>query len=70
MFASPFEVWMMNLSQEIPKHSLHYMTKEEAYEELKKETGQDFGYEVDKWEEWGRRAGKYYPRTGDPRLES
>jgi hypothetical protein len=68
MFASPFEVRMLNLRQELPEHSICYMTKEEAYEELKKETGQDFGYDVHKWEEWGRRAGEYYPRAGDPRL--
>jgi hypothetical protein len=68
MFASPIEILILNLRQELGKNSLCYMTRAEAYEELKKETGEDFGFDADKWTEWGRSHGKLYPRAGDERL--
>src|SRR5262249_32743289 len=33
--------------------SMYYLPKATAYEELKKLTGQDFGYDDMLWEEWG-----------------
>lgn len=68
MFASPIEVLIMNLRQELPAYSLHYLSKEEAYEELKRETGEDFGPDAEKWTKWGREHGRFYPRAGDERL--
>jgi hypothetical protein len=52
MRASPFEILLANLRQEMPD-PVHKMSREEAYEELKRYTGQDFGFDVKLWEEWG-----------------
>lgn len=46
------EIYISNLKERIPEGSMAYMTKEDAYIELKKWTGQDFGYDADKWEQW------------------
>src|SRR5262249_12121164 len=54
MFATPFEIRLANLRQRMPD-PLYWMDKETAYEELKKLTGQDFGYDEKRWEEWGFR---------------
>jgi hypothetical protein len=31
--------------------TLHYVSRDAAYEELKNRTGEDFGYDVEKWRE-------------------
>lgn len=54
MFATPFEILLMNLAQELPERALYYIPRSEAYERLKRKTGKDFGYDLDKWNDWGR----------------
>jgi hypothetical protein len=49
------QTFLLNLKQEIPEWDMmSYMTREEAYEALKKHTGQDFGYDIEAWERWFR----------------
>jgi hypothetical protein len=44
---------LKNLKQEIPSYMRReYLPREAAYEKLKALTGQDFGYDTAKWEEW------------------
>ncbi len=52
MRATPIEIFLENLEQVFPQDSLEYMPKEQAYEELKKATGVDFGYDASKWRQW------------------
>jgi hypothetical protein len=54
MRATPAEVFLENLEQIWPEDALDYMPRERAYEELKRLTGQDFGYDVEKWKSWLR----------------
>ena len=53
MFASPFEISLLNLCQLIPKQSLYYMTTNTAKEELMTISGEDFGLDAKRWEQWG-----------------
>jgi hypothetical protein len=49
----PLEGLLKNLRQEIPQNRRReYLTKEQAYESLKKLTGKDFDYRIDDWEEY------------------
>jgi hypothetical protein len=51
---SPFEFLLRNLEgipDGMPRDSW-YMSQERAYSELKRQTGQDFGYDVDAWAQW------------------
>jgi hypothetical protein len=49
------QILIGNLEQKFsPKNAKIYSTKEIAYEELKRRTGQDFGYDVDAWIKWLR----------------
>ncbi|CAB1067663.1 hypothetical protein JY97_16125 [Alkalispirochaeta odontotermitis] len=52
MRALPIDMFLMNLEETFPPDSLYYMTKEQAYEELKKATGADFGYDIETWKKW------------------
>jgi hypothetical protein len=52
MWATPFEIMLANLRQRNPD-PMYYKPRVEAYEELKRITGQDFGYNDLRWEEWG-----------------
>jgi hypothetical protein len=61
MFASPFEICLMNLCQLLPKQSLYYQTREEAYNELKLISNEDYGYDITQWEEWGRNNNQFLP---------
>jgi len=36
----------------IPRTRRDYLPREKAYEMLKKDTGQDFGYDVKAWKKW------------------
>jgi|GEM_PF-6874592 len=41
------------MKQEIPSYiRREYLTREDAYEKIKVMTGQDFGMNVEQWEEW------------------
>jgi hypothetical protein len=47
------EQWLLrNLAGDIASDRRAYMTKEQAYAELKQWTGQDLGYDVQKWRDW------------------
>ncbi|HEX9062688.1 MAG TPA: hypothetical protein VF941_21160 [Clostridia bacterium] len=49
----PIEGYLKNLKQEIsPRTKRLYMSKEQAYEMLKKYTGKDFGYDIKAWEKY------------------
>lgn len=45
---------LLNLKGEIEPRRREYLSRKEAYAQLKLHTGQDFGYDVDKWEQWVR----------------
>lgn len=64
MFASPYGVALLNLCQALPRDSVNFMTKMEAYNWLKDHTGQDFGLDPLKWEEWCQKHRKLYPGWG------
>ena len=46
------QLLVVNLKQGLPPGAVGYCTKEEAYEGLKKRTGQDFGYDIRAWRRW------------------
>ena len=49
----PIERLLKNMKQEIPSYMRReYLTREDAYEKIKVMTGQDFGMNVEQWEEW------------------
>ena len=49
MSAMPAEVLLDNLEGVWPEDALEFMPKERAYQELKALTGEDWGYDVEKW---------------------
>lgn len=54
-----FEGLLKNLRQEIPPDRRRtFLTRDRAYELLKERTGEDFGYDADRWEQWLRSQGK------------
>ena len=56
---TPVQKLLSNLEQKFPEHfGRLYMPKEKAYERLKQETGQDFGYDVEAWRKWFRENGR------------
>jgi hypothetical protein len=49
----PLEGALKNLKQDIPpERRREYLPRERALELLKEWTGQDFGFDVPKWEAW------------------
>ena len=48
---TPIQLVIANLMEKRPKNSVGYMTKEQAYEQLKRDSNQDYGYDVGKWVE-------------------
>ncbi len=61
MFASPFQMLLVNLRQELPPASLYYLTKEEAYRRLKELSQKDFGHDDKLWETWGFENSQFLP---------
>jgi hypothetical protein len=50
---TPLAGALKNLKQEVPpQRRRDYVPRERALELLKQWTGQDFGYDLDKWEAW------------------
>jgi hypothetical protein len=49
---TPLQGLLLNLNQEIERWDRAYLTQEKALQMLKNVTGQDFGYDVEKWKEW------------------
>lgn len=49
------QILIFNLAQKISEDNrMAYMTREDAYETLKKYTDEDFGYDTHAWERWFR----------------
>lgn len=48
----PQELALANLKGLIPEDERGYSTREEAYENLKEMSGEDFGYDLEMWELW------------------
>jgi hypothetical protein len=55
---TPEQRLLRNLAGEIESHRREYLSKDEAYVQLKKMTGQDFGYDVEKWRDWFRQQAR------------
>lgn len=49
-----YELLLANLIQSLRSGDVGYMSREDAYARLKKETGQDFGFDVKAWRKWLR----------------
>lgn len=49
---TPLEGLLLNLKGEIEPRRREYLAKNEAYAQLKFHTGQDFGEDIDSWEQW------------------
>lgn len=47
-----YEIWLKNMSGTMDRDRLDYLPKDEAYQHLKEDTGQDFGYDLERWMEW------------------
>jgi hypothetical protein len=45
----PYELLLRGLAGELRPKTLSYISKEAAHEELKQLTGEDFGYDTEKW---------------------
>jgi hypothetical protein len=57
MKLKPIEYLIENLKDEsFIKTSIYNMPKEQAYSELKRISGLDFGYDPERWEEWERKT--------------
>ena len=52
MWLTPIERALLNLNQQISREMSAYRTREKAYEELKKLSGEDFGYDSQSWYRW------------------
>jgi hypothetical protein len=48
-------------------NSLQYISREAAYQELRQRTGQDFGYDVEKWRDYLRQDAEGLPVSKRPR---
>lgn len=46
------EIWITNLAKGFSEDFYLYISQEEAYELLKKYSGEDFGYDVSAWKQW------------------
>jgi hypothetical protein len=63
------QILLRCLEGKMPQNSLAYMSVEEAYEELKRDTGQDFGYDVKAWKQWFKTADDPFPNLGKSKDE-
>jgi hypothetical protein len=64
------ELLLLNLEEKLSEQHHIYRTKEEAYQELKHLTGQDFGYDIAAWEKWFRNAENPFPNINKPNKKS
>ena len=76
---TPFRRLLMNLRGELPEGRFEFLPPEQALEELRSSTGQDFGMDADAWEAWlrantkelggarPRKNSKLAPQTTGPR---
>jgi hypothetical protein len=49
-----YQLLLRGLEGTSDPNTLHYISREAAYQELKQRTGQDFGPDVEKWREYIR----------------
>lgn len=49
---TPIELDMANLRGDFPVGAIGYISKEDALNDLRTRTGQDFGTDLNKWEDW------------------
>ena len=49
-----YEILLRGLAETATPNTLSYVSRDDAYTELKRRTGQDFGYDLDKWREYIR----------------
>ena len=57
------------LEGKMSKEIFAYRSKEVAYEELKRLTGQDFGYDINAWKQWFKTADEPFPNMGKSKDE-
>ena len=50
--ADVYQLLLRGLEGTADPHTLHFISREAAYQELKLRTGQDFGYDIDKWRDF------------------
>lgn len=65
MWGSPFDVLLFNLAGMLSEKSPYYQPRQEVYRQLCEMTGQDFGYDVARWQRWGRENQKCFPGVSD-----
>ncbi len=51
MKLTPYQLWLRSLT--FGRAERGYLTREEAYARLKRKTGEDFGFDIERWREWG-----------------
>ncbi len=51
------EGFLLNLEEKIGKGRREYLNRDAAYEKLKDLTGEDFGYDAEKWRMWIKEHG-------------
>jgi hypothetical protein len=56
---TPFQLYLLNILGEFQPGILGYLSKRTAIERLKELTGQDFGDDVSKWENWALTQEKF-----------
>jgi len=54
---TPVEGFLLNLEQKIEECRREYLPRDAAYEKLKSLTGEDFGYDTEKWRTWIKKHG-------------
>jgi hypothetical protein len=58
--AKPAELYILNLQERIPQaFRFAYYPKEEALELLRELSGEDFGFDADRWIQWARGNGQW-----------
>ena len=50
--SSIYQLLLRGLEGSSDPSTLHYISRDAAYQELKQRTGQDFGYDIEKWREY------------------
>ena len=50
--SSIYQLLLRGLEGASDPNTLHYISRDAAYQELKQRTGKDFGYDVVKWREY------------------
>lgn len=59
---TPIKLCIANLRGAFPRGAIGYLSEDKALAELKHLTGQDFGKDVQKWEEWLKKNPEVTPK--------